>query len=581
LVVEDATIASGTGTALLFQQGKVGQTLRFGSGLRVVGAARIMGTKIGGQVQVTGSTFSNREGIALSMQGTAVEGMVIFDHGFRAEGEVRLTYCQVSGQLLVADAKFEHPGAVALNLDGTHARGGLFLRSGFYCNGELRLSYAQVDHRLDISGAHLNNPNGYAMNASGIDVDGDIVFMDGFHSIGQVDVSFARISRNLHLSKSELSGNAGYGLGIEGVTVGGRFTMMQTSIRSDGGVAINGPVCKFSSGVALGPDFQALGEVNLLGMKCGVGFGAEGASVSNPRGVALRLDNSLVDGPMHFPAGFAADGAVRLQGSKISGQLSMSGCSLVSVVDHALSLEGATVGGQFVWLPRQAVGVFIFAGARVGGLRDAEESWPETAFWALDGFEYGRLTNTAPRSVSFRKRWLSRQEPYARSPYRELANAYLAVGEDRAARSVLIEEHNVLLHKSGSRLDRLYRWVTRVTIGHGYEPARALVIALALIVSTTAVISTQRSYLINRTPENSSLYIRATRPCTTGSPCLQPFVYAVDTVVPLVNFGQRTDWRLAGTAPLWLEVWLWSAEICGWALATLVGLGFTSIVRKT
>jgi hypothetical protein len=93
----------------------------------------------------------------------------------------------------------------------------------------------------------------------------------------------------------------------------------------------------------------------------------------------------------------------------------------------------------------------------------------------LEGFTYQRLSGRADRN------------------YRQLAAAYRAEGDDRSARKISMERFNAKLRLPGRSVGHLAskgaRWVLRLVIGHGYEPWRAIVPLIVLLVVGTVVIS--------------------------------------------------------------------------------------------
>jgi hypothetical protein len=68
--------------------------------------------------------------------------------------------------------------------------------------------------------------------------------------------------------------------------------------------------------------------------------------------------------------------------------------------------------------------------------------------------------------------------------------------------------------------------------------------------------------------------------CTDAYPCLKPVVYALDTLIPVVNLHQRDYWIPDVSSGYGLAIFTWGAIMLGWALVTLVVAGFTNLVRK-
>jgi hypothetical protein len=60
-------------------------------------------------------------------------------------------------------------------------------------------------------------------------------------------------------------------------------------------------------------------------------------------------------------------------------------------------------------------------------------------------------------------------------------------------------------------------------------------------------------------------------------------VYAVDTFLPIITFGQKDHWTpnsSAGADGAWLRRYLWMHIWLGWLLTTLFVAGLTPIVRS-
>lgn len=64
--------------------------------------------------------------------------------------------------------------------------------------------------------------------------------------------------------------------------------------------------------------------------------------------------------------------------------------------------------------------------------------------------------------------------------------------------------------------------------------------------------------------------------------CFDGFFYAVDTVVPLISFSQRSTWypNTRSPAGLTLEILLNTATVLGWLLSSIFALSFTRFARN-
>jgi hypothetical protein len=186
------------------------------------GAVRLFGAHIRGQLNFNGARLSNETGPALIGDGLRVDGDV-FGGGFVATGAgelgaVRLPGARVTGQLNFNGAELANQAGPALIADGMQVSGGLVLAEGFtatghYERGTVRLPGAQISGQLNLDGAELINPAGPALIGDHLDVHGG-VFLDGFTATGGGEdgvlrLPDARITGQLNLDRVELTNPAG------------------------------------------------------------------------------------------------------------------------------------------------------------------------------------------------------------------------------------------------------------------------------------------------------------------------------------------------------------------------------------
>ncbi len=65
-------------------------------------------------------------------------------------------------------------------------------------------------------------------------------------------------------------------------------------------------------------------------------------------------------------------------------------------------------------------------------------------------------------------------------------------------------------------------------------------------------------------------------------PCFNPYGYAFDTVVPIINLHQADYWR-PNAANAWGYVCLWVfwvGTVFGWLAVTLAAAGYTGLARR-
>jgi hypothetical protein len=107
---------------------------------------------------------------------------------------------------------------------------------------------------------------------------------------------------------------------------------------------------------------------------------------------------------------------------------------------------------------------------------------------ALDGLTYAGV----PRLMEVRG-WLDllrdATPSYGAQPYQQLAAGYRALGDERQARKILMAQRDDQLARTGPGLwECLWGGITKVTLGYGYKPWRAL-LSLAGVVAVSCVLA--------------------------------------------------------------------------------------------
>jgi len=186
------------------------------------GAVRLLGAHIRGQLNFNGARLTNDAGPALIGDGLHVDGDV-FGGGFIATGHgelgaVRLPGAHIIGQLNLNGAELTNQAGPALIGDGLHVDGGLVLAEGLiatghYERGAMRLPGAHIGGQLNLDGATLINQSGPALIGDHLTVDGG-VFLDGFTATGSGEDGVVRlpdthITGQLNLDRAELTNPAG------------------------------------------------------------------------------------------------------------------------------------------------------------------------------------------------------------------------------------------------------------------------------------------------------------------------------------------------------------------------------------
>jgi adhesin HecA-like repeat protein len=497
------------------------------------------------------------------------------------DGEVRLRGAEITGGLLLDGARLTNAGGHAVQGERLHVSGDLIADRASVV-GELMLLHAEIDGRLDLDNSRLAAPGGVALSATGVRLGGG-AFARRAIVDGEASFRDAAIAGAVVLSGARLSNPDGVALRLSRATTGGVF---------------------------MGGGFRARGEVRMHGARIGHGLSLQGATLDNPAGVALDADRVRIDGDLEAE-GLVAEGTVRLRDATVSNTLRLDGAAIgvrtgavaaaagIAVLDAnglqaaraVTCTDGFTCGGPMNFTGAQA-GMLTFRGARLGAdtasligfrleareldlrfadppggqvnlahaeigiVHDAPESWPR--WLVLDGATYQTL-RPALRPER-RLAWLARGGPeYLPQPYEQLARLYRGYGDDKSARTVHLAQYRHL-RGTMSWPGRLWGWLQDVVVGYGYQPARAALWLVAMLVVGTVFFGVDRPH-----------------PVGTGAPAFNPFLYALDVLIPIIDLGQQSAYGPTGIGAQTVSDLL---ILSGWILATTAAAGATRALRR-
>jgi hypothetical protein len=376
--------------------------------------------------------------------------------------------------------------------------------------------------------------------------------------------------------------------------------------------------------------FDSRGGVNLFGATITNDLDCTGGRFHNAGGIALNVSAAKIDGSVILRDKFHAEGLVAFSAAHIQQHLDCQGASFGGDTQNGLIGESMVVGRAFDWreVTTNAATILNLAGAQVGQLADHKDSWPGLAHLDLDGFIYGTIVY-GPVDAPTRIGWLARQapvpllpleqpeqspRPFRPQPYQQLAKVLREHGQEADAKQVLIAKEQERRKHGGLRWDaRCWNRFLGFTIAYGYQPERLLLGALFFVLLGWVLFAGgYRSGQIF--PAHAEAYTLA----TTGNvpafyPTFIPWLYSLDTLLPIINFGQKDYWRPldpdttwpvsqlssftpsseAGSCPFFqavistgvtsggfLRVYHWVHIGVGWLLVTLGVAGVTGLVRK-
>jgi hypothetical protein len=453
-------------------------------------------------------------------------------HGFTAtgvgeNGAVSLLGARIGGQLGCVGAELRNDSGPALLADALRTGQDVFVNGGFTAigagdNGAVRLPGAHIGGNLEGDGAELRNDSGPALHADGLQTDGGVYLRGGFTATGAgegggVRLPRAHIGSNLECDGAELCNDSGPALHADGLQTGG-------------GVYLRGGF------TATGAGEEA--AVKLVGARIGGRLGCIEAELRNDSGPALDADGLQTDGAVILRGGFTAGGT-----------------------GVAADLTGTRVGGTLMFAPEQ--------------LAHAADSH---RLLAVDGLTY----TGAPGGISVRD-WLGLLREgtpaYAAQPYQQLAAGYRTLGDDRQAREILMAQRDDQLTRTDMRWpEQLWGKITKVTLGYGYQPWRALWFLAAVVTLSCVLAVLLGSHGALTTTDKTK---HQGQRCTV----VQQISVGLDLNLPVGTSVARAKCDLtkdsASVTGAWLTVAGWVLRVLAWVFAALFIAGFTSAVRKT
>lgn len=557
-------------------------------GFQANGEIALVDAQIRGSLACKGATLSNADGFALVADGVEVRGSVFLSdflsESFVAEGEVRLPGAEIRGGL-TCRGEFHgssKPDSYAIHADHIVIGADAWLDHGFHAEGEVSFVGARLGGSLDCTAASFSNPYGHALDLDRAEVANYVFLGTGFSARGEV-----------RLLRAEVGGS------IE--CRGGRFSAPYKA--SEPRPALNCDGVRVNDSLLLDGGFEAHGEVRIVGATIEGSLQCESGVFANSGGSALAADRVKVRDNVVLD-GMQADGMVRLMGAAVDGRVTCQSASFFNHGDVAFAAEQMRVSREFVWRGISIFGGLDVAGTFVGTLADDEASWPDKGKLVIDGFRYGDIAGPSLGWKS-RRYWLSLQGDPKPQPYLQLASVYRARGERAAARKISMERHNANLRRSWLSRLNLWRQVLRFTIGHGYEPWRSLIwFGVLLVVGALAFAdAAERDAMIplrasdgaqgilcgggNAPSESPAVIFSAeeTESAVTQPalyPCLQPLVYSLDALIPVLDLHQKEYWLPDSSTADGRRAALvfWVLITAGWGLTTIVLAGFTNLVKR-
>jgi len=460
-----------------------------------------------------------------------------------------------------------------LMADNIRVQGSVWLNEGFRAD-RVHMFGAQIARDLECADSAFCNPSEVALGAERITVKGSVV------------LKRSRIDGELRLHGAQI----GSELNCAGATLNGEKT----------GLALVADRISVGGSVLLRDGFHANGQVRFLNAQIGGDLSLRGAVITNPpgggpnSGIAFNADKMNVKGSVYFREGFRADGLVVLNDAHIESDLEWWG--VTNPAETRVDLTNASVGT----------------------LVDDLQSWPPAGRLTLDGFTYGRISQSE-KGVEARLAWLGRQQPFTAQPYRQFAKSLRDEGKESDARQVLYKAEDRRSKERDKGFWRVWSLIYKRLIGYGYRPEQAGIWLLVIVILGFLLFIAGFS-VGSIVPVDKDTYgtFRQSGQLPPHYPRFRAFVYSLENSVPLFKLGQADSWQADPDpqwqyrTPAWLSpefawafhpvvlrcirfgqtilCWLvsptflrwfrWAQIVVGWVLTTMFVLAVTGLVRK-
>ncbi|GAA0225731.1 hypothetical protein GCM10010492_24980 [Saccharothrix mutabilis subsp. mutabilis] len=332
-------------------------------------------------------------------------------------------------------------------------------------------------------------------------------------------------------------------------------------------------------------EVEVAGGLELRGVQIGANLDLRGSRITQPGRYrhmpagkpSLDVGGGVIGRDLICAGGakeFVAHGGVRARRAQVGRMANFNGAVLGDKLDsHALNALGLQVQELVLTPVSPPRGDVTLRQVRCTSLDDNETFWSATGWIDLEEFRYDSLRNPIDLrdddEVNRRLRWLRQamRRSYRPGPYDQFAEMLRACGNDEHAATVLVEKQRLRYRAvaEGRRWLRplvlLWSWLQRSMVGYGYRPARALAwLVVSWVLGSVWFSVGPPLEVINsddRLPWN-------------------PWLFTIDLVVPIVDFGNKNRWQLAG-ASQWIGAGL---IVTGWVLATTVAAGLTRMLKR-
>jgi len=519
-----------------------------------------------------------------------------------AREPIRIMITRFGREVRAEDARMQSLALVDCHLAGVFARNlssasDLTLR-GSISQEPIDLSSAEISGALLCDDTKLRSDSGPVLRASRIKTKNYASF------------------RNVQAAGS---------IGLQGAAIGGSLFFENADLGGDDRLSLDGQGIHVNENIIL-TNARSRGEVSLDDGNVGQSLVLIQAEFAGNWQRAISAVSLAVRGDINMQR-LRVDGLVDVSSCTIKGRLIVIDTRFGHDDNAVFKAKNTTISEDFVWRPLVPPGgPILLTNAHASVLEDDPNSWPGPAGGDLSGFTFNLLIN-APTKASIRKDWLSRfwkgQQSFSPVPYTQFAKILREMGHDPDARELLMERDRLLgIHERTQRVtdqngrpllgplalvkgavaskDAVIDLLFRVVAGSGYRPSRS-VFTLATLIAITWAIAwmafekgdfAPNSDVIQTSPEWVELAETAENPARAWSAgteagrdweTFNSFAYALDVVVPIVDFGQTEAWAPSTSRGPWgWHLWWlkWLMTGLGWIVTAIGAAAITGIIRR-
>lgn len=547
---------------------------------------RLTGAQIRGNLDLRGCRLRDKEddekrAFAMRADGLAVDGTVLLSEGFRATGQISLNGARIARNLNCEGAVLKNPQGYTLSAAGARIAGSLYTRKKFRSYGAFRLEGARIIGDWKAADGHFiataSKPGWIqtdknvlelrAIAANGLTVMATVSLNMGCHIQGTVELINAKIGGDFKFTGAFLDFPGEEILYADGLSISGAFfldearvngllRLVQTTVGQ--GLFVDRTIFDLT-----GQFEDRLGEMSVsadeIGLDvCGI-FGAASKisgsfywrrikKIPDPTGYR-RLLLSVLDGRAETVEddreSWDALDQIDVRNCRYETITDLTGDTLwrADLLDRAYAPLNYACGPVCKFM----VAVIERLPFLFGGLR-SDRAERQMA-----------IRNTmAPFCRSLEMLWLGQRvrgskgslehavTTYAPQPYIQLARVVRRTGYEAAANDIIVRmERNRTRYSGFGRWRQLGRWVTDGLVRHGFSPLRP--VWLLLIWTIISAVFFEYGFANNRivpTFENLEDYREINWKPGHERYEFNPLVYALDTLVPLIDLNQKKNWHV-------------------------------------